>query len=876
MEKKRSSNNNNVKKDINISRKTSKINEDVLENASDISKDSKKVSVQNLIELFRAGFRKLVPLFADSRRANVYDNLISEQEIKQFPSAEGKPVRIIYEHVSFWTEERLQEKSYLFNNVATTFGLTDLKDSKGRTLYLYGVDVGSKQAYEALKDLIETLRGITFMVKSHKEYGYHFYVLTPVFHEAMGPISFKEGAEIEIKTDLSLGTMHLPPSRHRKYPYWNYKRVSIAEQIYVDEDDTVFQKIMSAMSEYIRKEPTEDNILSLDLYSAQSNPPSQLHQHQQLALQPTKSLPLEKIEKAIDIILNDSKSYVEHARNDLVYGLAGHLFHNRISQSSATTLVARLCKKANDEEMNNRMDVVSETYDKGKIGKPIRGISQLRYIMAKYNNENESHVNEILEKLNEALEIRSHTSASSSTATSNKAGASSSLGREDDVANEIVRLAELNGDISFKDTAGRPYSIIHIRNHLEVLSMDNKRFAYHLRGLLKNNANRRVISNDSLEKAIESLKTDAILEGRTITLHLRIAWKKKNEVICYDLTDENWACILIERDTGTWRLLQNGSLTGYPIAELRNSNSKLAEQPVLFTRYGQRPQVTPDHNYPQDIMQQFIERCTNIKDPKNQLLFKSYIITLFIPDIAHVILLLKGVKGAAKSILETEVKRIVDPSEIELLILNKKRSDFIINLAHNYYCAYDNVRKIPQWLSNDICAATTGAGFSTRTSYTTEEETYLKFKRCFALSSIGASLTEDDALERCISIKHPKLLKQNRKLEEKILAEFDEMLPKLLGYILDIVAKTMQIKDQLQQTGELEGKLERMADFSFWGEAAARAMGYDPMEFKHMVKTSKTRAEMQLTSMHSLRLCAPFVKKTQQTNKLLSTHFHSY
>jgi hypothetical protein len=41
----------------------------------------------------------------------------------------------------------------------------------------------------------------------------------------------------------------------------------------------------------------------------------------------------------------------------------------------------------------------------------------------------------------------------------------------------------------------------------------------------------------------------------------------------------------------------------------------------------------------------------------------------------------------------------------------------------------------------------------------------------------------------------------------------------------------MQIKDRLQKTGELEGKLERMVDFSFWDEAAARAMGYDPMEF---------------------------------------------
>jgi hypothetical protein len=618
----------------------------------------------------------------------------------------------------------------------------------------------------------------------------------------MGRASFKLGAEIEIKTDLSLGTMHLPTSRHRKYPYWNYRRVSTAEQIYIDEEDTIFQKIINAMSNYLRKEPTEDNILTLDAYPSQSN--TQVQQRQ--ALPPSKSLSNEHIEKAIEIILSDSNSYVEHARNDLIYGLAGHLFYNHISQSTATMLVGRLCKKADDEEMDSRLDVVSETYNKGKIGKPVRGISQLRYILTKYNNEDESRVNEILAKLNNALEIRPETAITGTTSiVSNTAVGDSSLGREDIVANEMVRLAESNGDIFFKDTGGVPYSIIHIVDHV----------AYHLRGLLKCNRNKRVISNDSLEKAIETLKTDALLEGRTITLHLRVAWKEKNEVIYYDQTDESWTCIAIERDIGTWRLLQNGSLTDYPIAELRNPNSKSTEQPILFTRYGQRPQVLPDHNYPQDIMQQFIDKCTNIKDPKDQLLFRSYIITLFIPDIAHVILLLKGVKGAAKSLLETEVKRIADPSEIELFILNKKRNDFIINLAHNYYNAYDNVRKIPQWLSNDICAATTGAGFSMRTLYTTAEETYLKFKRCFALSSIGASLTEDDALERCISIKHPKLVKQNRKLEEKILAEFDYILPKLLGYIFDILAKTMQIKDQLQQTGELEGKLERMADFSF-------------------------------------------------------------
>lgn len=377
----------------------------------------------------------------------------------------------------------------------------------------------------------------------------------------------------------------------------------------------------------------------------------------------------------------------------------------------------------------------------------------------------------------------------------------------------------------------QPYAVINSGSHIEVISLDSKKFAYHLRTLLKRNTDERILSNDSVEKTIETLKTEAIVEGRTIPLHLRVVWKKKNEVIYYDRTDEIWSCIAIERDAGTWRDLPAGSLTSYPISELRNPNSKLSDQPVLFTRYSQAPQVMPDRNYPPDIMQQFIDKCTNIKDPKDQLLFKAYLITLFIPDIPHVILLLKGVKGAAKSIIETMIKRIIDPSQIELLILNKKRQDFIINLAHCYYNAYDNVRKIPEWLSSDICAATTGAGFSTRTLYTTSDETHFKFKRCFALSSIGASLTEDDALERCISIKHPKIEHQNRKTEEKILAEFDDMLSQLLGYIFDILAKVMQIKDQLEQSHELDGKLERMADFCFWAEAAAQAMGYQPMEF---------------------------------------------
>jgi hypothetical protein len=564
---------------------------------------AKAVSSDDILRLYNARFRKLVPLSADSKKANVYDHLITDEEIKTFPSAEGKPVRFIHENPDFWTEKRLQDKAYLFYNVATTFGPTDLKDSKGRLLNLYGGDVDTREAYEALKDLIEILKGITFVVKTHKEYGYHFYILSPVFHEAMGRSSFKPGAEIEIKTDLSLGLMHLPPSRHRRYPYWNYKRVSTAEHIYVDEDDKVFQEIIKRMSPYLRKEPTEENILTLDAYPSHlsgSNVGMLGLQKQPQRPQPNRTLTAEQNEKIIDIILNTSKTYVEYARNDFIYGLSGHLFHNEISEFSASSLIGRLCKQANDEEADARLDVVSETYKKGNTGKPIRGISQLRYLLAKYNDESEVRANEIIAELNQALGIAIDTAVSSSSS-------GSTLGRNDPAAEAILQLSESNGDIFFKDTFGQPCALINMTTHVEVVSMDGKRFESHLRRLLKRDLNKRIISKDSLEKAIESLKSDAVVEGRTIPLHLRVAWKKKNEIIYYDPTDDNWSCIAIGRDIGSWQLLPTGSLTGYPIAELRNPNSKLTDQPVLFTRYSQVSQVMPDGSYPPDIMQQFID-----------------------------------------------------------------------------------------------------------------------------------------------------------------------------------------------------------------------------------------------------------------------------
>ena len=60
-----------------------------------------------LIELYKIGF-KLVPLDEDGKPALTWTD--------------------IYENVNYWNPDRLVQESYRFNNVATTFGKTHLKD----------------------------------------------------------------------------------------------------------------------------------------------------------------------------------------------------------------------------------------------------------------------------------------------------------------------------------------------------------------------------------------------------------------------------------------------------------------------------------------------------------------------------------------------------------------------------------------------------------------------------------------------------------------------------------------------------------------------------------------------------------------------------
>jgi DNA polymerase I len=167
--------------------------------------------------------------------------------------------------------------------------------------------------------------------------------------------------------------------------------------------------------------------------------------------------------------------------------------------------------------------------------------------------------------------------------------------------------------------------------------------------------------------------------------------------------------------------------------------------------------------------------------------------------------------------------------------------------------AYDNTRYLSPWFSDEVCKAVTGIGNSKRKLYSDDEDVIINYRRCMIINGINNNLTEPDALDRSVLIEFERIPKELRKEESKIEIQFEEIRPKLLGYIFDVLVKALQIKSDLELT-----HLPRMADFAVWGEAIARAMNYKPMEF---IETyNKNIGRQNIEALESNQLAQAIVK----------------
>ena len=306
-------------------------------------------------------------------------------------------------------------------------------------------------------------------------------------------------------------------------------------------------------------------------------------------------------------------------------------------------------------------------------------------------------------------------------------------------------------------------------------------------------------SSEAIKNTIAVLEGRASFAGPLHKIHNRFAWN--NNDLWYDLTNEAWQAIKI--NSQGWEIIDN--------------------PPILFKRYSHnRPQIIPAINGDAQLILNYV----NIQDKQQQLLLMVFLISCFIPDIAHVVLVIFGSQGSAKSTLSKLLRRIIDPSVIEVSSIPDTHKELVQTLAHHAFLFFDNVSYISETTSDILCKAVTGSGFPKRELYSDDEDVIYSFKRCIGINGINLMGTRPDLLERSLLLELHRIDPNNRKQEKELMIGFEKEIPLILGGVLDVLVKAIQIKSSVQIKS-----LPRMADFAVWGCAISRALGYTESDF---------------------------------------------
>ena len=183
-----------------------------------------------------------------------------------------------------------------------------------------------------------------------------------------------------------------------------------------------------------------------------------------------------------------------------------------------------------------------------------------------------------------------------------------------------------------------------------------------------------------------------------------------------------------------------------------------------------------------------------------------------------------GEQGSAKSMLEELIKMLVDPDIVKTFSFPKDLAELIQQLSHNALVYYDNLSRIPGWISDLLCRATTGSGFSKRSLYTNDEDFVYSLMRAIGFNGINLAATKADLLDRGLIVQTEMIPKNDRKRMRVIWNKFNSIRPLLLSYIFDVLVEVLRWKRENPDT-ELVKELPRMADWAEWCEIISRCMG---------------------------------------------------
>jgi hypothetical protein len=352
----------------------------------------------------------------------------------------------------------------------------------------------------------------------------------------------------------------------------------------------------------------------------------------------------------------------------------------------------------------------------------------------------------------------------------------------------------------FHDDASRAYAMVSVAGHVEVLPVGSKPFKrwlsrayYHAQG--------GAPPTQAMSEALGLIEAKSLYDGPEREVFIRVGADADRSHIYLDLGDRAWRVVEIGPDG--WKVLDRS-----PVPMRRSP--------------GLRALPTPREGGSIDTLRRFL----NLPDDDAWRLLVAWLAATLRPTGPYPVLVVLGEQGSAKSFLSRLVRGTVDPNAAPLRSGPRNEHDLSIAANASWVLAFDNLDRIPPWLSDALCRLATGGGFGTRTLYTDDEETLFTATRPTLLNGIDAVATRPDLLDRAIVLKLLAIPDEQRKEESVLMADYVKQEGAILGALLDAVSAALRLLPSVHPES-----LTRMADFARFGEAFGWAHGWGENTF---------------------------------------------
>ncbi|MFJ8675507.1 ATP-binding protein [Streptomyces sp. NPDC093589] len=198
-------------------------------------------------------------------------------------------------------------------------------------------------------------------------------------------------------------------------------------------------------------------------------------------------------------------------------------------------------------------------------------------------------------------------------------------------------------------------------------------------------------------------------------------------------------------------------------------------------------------------------RLCNFATAETECLALAWLIGCLGPSVPVPAPFLTGPQGAGKSTGGRMLVRIIEGMSGDLRRAPKDEENLIAAVAAGWVTALDNLSHMTPDLADAMCCIVTGAENVKRALFTDGDVVRARYRRPLLLTGIDVGVIRPDLAERLLPLRleRPRV----RRTEAELWGEFEEVLPVILGSLLDLAVKVRAAEADIPTD-------LRMADFA--------------------------------------------------------------